>query len=632
VTNNLVDRPAPESRRDPYRGVVLLLALVAFIGAVSVAFGGVKLGNPVVLDAALLLALATAALSGVAMAQAARLEPPGCPPPDETPVPDPVGEVGESPPQPRSPEEAVESGQPNEEKKESGSGSENRLKKRRWLTATPSRAAERAGRWLSELGNLGVLRRATADLGAIAVLLLALASFQPSRPAGRLMILGAVVCAVGVGIAAAAAHYLAAVAASELPEAPGLARGARMTAWVLALAALAVGFEWIGQEKILQALHLLVLATIAWLCYGLFRTRVRVPGELAVFSLDLPVLSALGGRPNVLAGLLDAAEQQLGIDLRSTWALRVVRGSVEPLVIGLALLGWLSTSLTVVHVAESGLIERFGVPVPGRPLPPGLHLHWPWPADRIFLSPVRRVQALHVGHEGEETEGPENVLWARKHAENEYTLLLGNGRDLISIDAMVQFRILDARAWLYSCQNPASALRDIAYRAVMRNTVNRTLDEALSQNVVAVAERMRAMVQREADSLGLGVQVVAFTIGGMHPPVPVAPDYQAVVSAELGKTTAVVDAEAFRNQTVPAAEAEVISGLDSAQGDGATSLATAAGRAWSFRTLEAQFRAAPGEYFFRRRLETLERGLAGKRFIVVDSRIQRDGGELWLIP
>ncbi len=32
--------------------------------------------------------------------------------------------------------------------------------------------------------------------------------------------------------------------------------------------------------------------------------------------------------------------------------------------------------------------------------------------------------------------------------------------------------------------------------------------------------------------------MVAFTVGGMHPPVAVAADYQAVASAELGATTA----------------------------------------------------------------------------------------------
>jgi regulator of protease activity HflC (stomatin/prohibitin superfamily) len=112
----------------------------------------------------------------------------------------------------------------------------------------------------------------------------------------------------------------------------------------------------------------------------------------------------------------------------------------------------------------------------------------------------------------------------------------------------------------------------------------------------------------------------------------VAAEYQSVVSAEISKVTAVVQAQAFRNETVPAAEAAVLVRASSAQADGAKDLARAAGEAWSFRTLESQYRSAPQEYFFRRRLETLEKNLAGRRFTVVDSRFQRDGGELWLNP
>jgi modulator of FtsH protease HflK len=222
------------------------------------------------------------------------------------------------------------------------------------------------------------------------------------------------------------------------------------------------------------------------------------------------------------------------------------------------------------------------------------------------------------------------VLWAVEHAPNEYTLVLGNGRDLITVDAAVQYRITDARAWRYNCQNPTDALRAIAYRAVMRSTVNRTLSDALSQNVATLTGQMRAMIQQDANALGLGVEIMGFTVGGMHPPVPVAPDYEAVVSAEISKVTRVVEAQAYRNEKVPAAESNALMYENVARANAANTLARAAGEAWSFRALESQYHASPEEYFFRRRLETLEKGLAGKHFTVVDSRFQRDGGELWL--
>jgi regulator of protease activity HflC (stomatin/prohibitin superfamily) len=444
--------------------------------------------------------------------------------------------------------------------------------------------------------------------------------------------LAAAVCLGAAGLAVTAVRYLAVIDATRLPEAPGLLRLARVVAWVLVLAAISIGLAWAGQPTIVRIVHFAIIAINAGLCYGLLAGK-RPKGEIVeIFPLDLAVLSILGSRTNILASIVDAAERQLGIDLRSTWALTVLRRGLEPLVMGLCLLGWLSTSLTVVGVEEQALVERLGVPVGGQPLSPGIHLHWPWPVDRVFRIPVQRVEALTVGHEGEEGGGPENVLWARQHAANEYTLLLGNGRDLITVDATVQFRIANARAWRYNCQNPADALRALAYRAVMRNTVNRTLSEALSENVATLTGRMRAMVQANADALGLGVEVLAFTVGGMHPPVAVAGDYQAVVSAELRKVTTVVNAQVFRNQTLPGAEASVLVNQNAARAEAAEGLAKAAGEAWSFRTLESQYRAAPAEYFFRRRLETLEKGLADRSFTVVDSRFQRDGGELWVIP
>ena len=128
------------------------------------------------------------------------------------------------------------------------------------------------------------------------------------------------------------------------------------------------------------------------------------------------------------------------------------------------------------------------------------------------------------------------------------------------------------------------------------------------------------------------MHVEAFTVGGMHPPVAVASAYQAVVSAELGKVTTIVNAQVFRNQTVPAAESFVLSSTNAARSDGAETLAKAAGQAWAFRTLEAQYQASPEEYRFRRRLETLEKNLADRKYSIVDFRFLRDGGELWLTP
>jgi hypothetical protein len=140
--------------------------------------------------------------------------------------------------------------------------------------------------------------------------------------------------------------------------------------------------------------HFVILGINAFLCWGLFTIRPLSSDSADIFPLHLDVRATLGNRTDILASLLDSTEQRLGIDLRSTWVLTVVRRSFEPLAMGLLFVGWLSTSLTVVGPEENALVERLGVPVGGEPLMPGLHLHFPRPIDRVFRLPVQ--QTLYV--------------------------------------------------------------------------------------------------------------------------------------------------------------------------------------------------------------------------------------------
>jgi regulator of protease activity HflC (stomatin/prohibitin superfamily) len=610
-----------EPDRDPYLGVVFILLGLTVFGAVGAAGVGWNSGNPVLLDVGVMLGIASGVLMGVALARIARSHRPEPEHPRAVASLEGMMPLGAAPAGPTgltdvtdvavadAPTVAV----PTED-----------------LVTKARRLAQRL-----KAPSVSDIDGMPSVIGGAGVFALVVVFFHQTFPivmTRNAAAIGVVACLVAAGIAAATVRYLDDIDAADLPEGIWLRRGARVLAWSLVLGAASIALRWLEQPAPVRIIHALLFLVNAALCAGLTRSPSKTPRQTYVLPLDLAILTALGNRANVFASILDAGEQQLGIDIRSTWAITVIRRSVEPLVAGLALVGWLATSITVIGTSEQGLVERLGVTVGGDPLGPGIHLHLPWPVDRVFRIPVDRVQTIAVGHEGEEAGGPEDVLWARQHAANEYTLLLGDGRDLITVDATVQFRIADARAWRYRTQNPVDALRAIGYRAVMRNTVDRTLEDALSENVVAATARMRKMVQEDSDALGLGVEILGFTVGGMHPPVPVALAYQAVVSSQLASVTAVVNAQAERNQLVPTAEASVIAAANKARAEDVNARALATGESWSFLALQSQYGASPQEYMFRRRLETMERNLAQRRFTVVDSRFLRDGGELWINP
>jgi hypothetical protein len=323
-----------DSNLDPYRAAVAALLIAAFLGAVGGVVAGIVLVNPVLLDAGVTLAIASGTLYGVLVAQTARLSPLA-----------EAESIGLPP--------ATSSNGPSE----IGSSSDGDATTR---PLSPARFAVRGWAWFRSLGKTGTIQIATASLGFLAVVLL-LFGFPASTPPLVTTAIAAASFLVAAGVAAIAARYLGDIDPLRFPEAVQLCRGARVVAWILIVAAISTGVAWAGQNAIVQILHFTVLAVNAVLCFQMFSLKPSAEKKrLAIFSLEIAALSVLGGRANIFGSILDAGERQLGIDLRSTWALTIVRRSLEPLLIGLALLGWLSTSTTVIGLQEQGLVERLG--------------------------------------------------------------------------------------------------------------------------------------------------------------------------------------------------------------------------------------------------------------------------------
>lgn len=323
-----------------------------------------------------------------------------------------------------------------------------------------------------------------------------------------------------------------------------------------------------------------------------------------------------------------------GIDIRKSWAISVLRRSTEPLIFGSIFFGWMSTSLVMIDTHEHGVLEHFGVPSQVV-LDSGLHLRYPWPIDVVHKVPTHRVLSMPIGHEGEEqtsndTEAKESILWANQHSEEEYTLLLGDGRDLISADGVLHYQITDPYGYLFAEQNPEETLRAIAYRALMHETSNRTLDNALSENLIDLAKDVQFRIVEEAARNVPCLTPVDFTFTALHPPVAVAEDYQSVISAQIDQRTRIIRAESYRRSSLPSARSEQYMEIRKSHAEAVRRVAEATGEAHSFNGLYATVYSEPELYRFRRAQEALESQLKGQKIFIIDHRIEESGGTLWI--
>jgi regulator of protease activity HflC (stomatin/prohibitin superfamily) len=116
----------------------------------------------------------------------------------------------------------------------------------------------------------------------------------------------------------------------------------------------------------------------------------------------------------------------------------------------------------------------------------------------------------------------------------------------------------------------------------------------------------------------------------LHPPVGIATAYEDVVSAEIERETRAARGRVYQESTVPAAEAEATRQLQDTEAEAARRLAEAKGAAVRFLATLGASRTGPELFRFRRRLEALEEGLAGRSLFIVDHRLRTGAGELWI--
>ncbi|MFC1474731.1 protease modulator HflK [bacterium] len=441
-------------------------------------------------------------------------------------------------------------------------------------------------------------------------------------------------CLVFAFVSLTVSRYYAEQPKAEFPEVQGLGYWYKLGVWIFMIAAVSLfmrGLKFPMWEaaicKIITIFIILLVAEMLARAVGAMFSPKQTYDKITI-KIDFLFLRILVSKANPVSSFFESLEEYFGINLKSTWALDFAKRSLLPIAVLLALVGWLCTSLVMISLTEQGIHERFGKPVSREPLEPGLHLIYPRPIDRIVRVPVHRTNVMGIGYE--EAVVGASMLWTKAHAAEEYSLLIGDGRDLVSVNAELIWRVGDIYEYLYGSQNPEETLKVLAYRVLLKETVDKNLDGVLSENVETFCDRVRDAIQKEAEGHHLGIEVTAFYLKGLHPPIDVAPDYQAVISAQVDKVTRIINANVYREQTLPMTRAEALWAVNGALAQKNTRLMEAKGEAIKFTTLEKQYSVSPELFRMRRRMETLEKTLKMKPLYIIDDRIEGVGGSLWI--
>jgi membrane protease subunit HflK len=288
------------------------------------------------------------------------------------------------------------------------------------------------------------------------------------------------------------------------------------------------------------------------------------------------------------------------------------------LVAGVALLIWLGTGFFIVQEGQQAVITQFGKYK--STVGAGFNWRLPYPIQRHEMVFVTQIRSLDVGRD--------NVIKATGLRES---AMLTEDENIVEIKFAVQYRLNDARAFLFESKNPTEAVMQAAETAVREVVGKMKMDSALAEERDQIAPRVRTLMQVILDRYNVGVEVVGINLqqGGVRPPEQVQAAFDDVLKAGQERERAKNEAQAYANDVVPRAVGSASRLKEEAEAYKARIVAQAQGDAQRFRSVLAEYQKAPQVTRDRMYLDAMQQIYGNVTKVLVDSR---QGSNLLYLP
>lgn len=214
-------------------------------------------------------------------------------------------------------------------------------------------------------------------------------------------------------------------------------------------------------------------------------------------------------------------------------------GKIVLAVIILAVL--VSSSYYSIQEEEQAVVCTFGSPK--AVTTPGLHFKIP------FIQTVTKVnttiQGFTIGYQQDMGEDMEDAL------------MITSDYNFIYVDFYAEYRVTDPVKALYASENPELILKNIAQNCIRTTIGSYSVDSVLTTGKNEIQSNIKQMILDKLEDYDIGIQLVNITIQDATPPTTeVENAFKEVETAKQGKETALNNANKYRNEQIPGAEAE----------------------------------------------------------------------------
>ncbi len=288
------------------------------------------------------------------------------------------------------------------------------------------------------------------------------------------------------------------------------------------------------------------------------------------------------------------------------------------LIAGVVVLIWLGTGFFIVQEGQQAVITQFGK----YQSTAGAGFNWrlPYPIQRHELIFVTQIRSVDVGRD--------TVIKATGLRES---AMLTEDENIVEIKFAVQYRLNDARAFLFESKDPTAAVVQAAETSVREVVGKMKMDSALSEERDQIAPRVRALMQKILDRYKVGIEVVGINLqqGGVRPPEQVQAAFDDVLKAGQERERAKNEAQAYANDVVPRAVGSASRLKEEADAYKERIVAQAQGDAQRFRSVLTEYQKAPQVTRDRMYVDAMQQVYSSVTKVMVDSS---QGSNLLYLP
>lgn len=290
-------------------------------------------------------------------------------------------------------------------------------------------------------------------------------------------------------------------------------------------------------------------------------------------------------------------------------------GWVKKALIALIVLWGVFSCYTTIPTDSVGVLTRLGKYQDT--LASGLRFRLPFGIDYIKLVPVQRQLKLEFGFG---TSGASNNYQFSNEQEEEASMVTGD-LNMANVEWVVQFRIEDAKAWVFHVREPESTLRDASESAMREVVGDRTVDEVLTVGRQEIEDQCLVRLKELSARYGIGASIMQVQLKNVHPPAPVQSSFNEVNQAQQEKEQQINVANGEYNKVVPRARGEAAQKISEAEGYALRRVNEARGDADKFTAVLTEYLKAPEVTRQRLYLETMQEVLPQlQRKVILDDK------------